>query len=72
MDRCIAERIEDAPVVCGTNETLRLYRVYCRAEDGLDVIAETIEGRSQWNCDGSDQPERPVTALNFRSSSPIT
>ena len=25
----------------------------------------------QWNCWGSDQPDRPVTALNVRSSRPI-
>ena len=40
----------------------------CRAKDALEVVAKPRCRRGQCLLQGSDQAERPVTALNFRSN----
>ena len=42
------------------------------AEDMVKVGSQPLEGAAQCSFWGSDQAERPVTALNVRSRRPIT
>jgi hypothetical protein len=72
MHGCIADPIEEASGGRLANEARRIDGVDSCAKDGFSVASKTIEGGCQWNCDGSDQLERPVTALNFRRSSVST
>lgn len=55
----------------GADVRIGIDRVQSGAEDPRGVGAKTFEAIDQWSCLGSDQPDRPVTALNCRSSRPI-
>ena len=72
MDGRIASAIDEARSVRGANKAYGIDGSNRGAKDGIDVISKTIESGSQWKCDGSDQLDKPVTALNFRSSSVST
>jgi hypothetical protein len=52
-------------------------RIDGRSENGEKVVTTILLGRperpiGQCSCFGSDQPERPVTALKERSNRPIS
>jgi hypothetical protein len=47
---------------------LRADRINGGTDDAIEIRLETGERNGQWVLQGSDQPERPVTTSNSRSS----
>lgn len=55
----------------GQDETAWMDRIDSGTEDVPEIVAKAGERKTQCSCFGSDQAERPVTALNLRSSPAI-
>ena len=55
-----------------SDQARRIDGGYRGAEDVVKIGSQPLDGAAQWSFLGSDQAERPVTALNVRSKRPIT
>lgn len=52
----------------GVDQANRIDGVHGGAENAMEIDVQTRQRDGQCICAGSDQPDRPVTALNFLSS----
>lgn len=66
MQAVRGDEVECAFVVCGRKNPDWIDGKERGVKNALEVFAKLRKG--QCSLEGSDQPERPVTALNFRSN----
>ena len=68
MQRPRGQNVLDVGGQRAVDDALRADRVNGGTDDAIEIGLETGEGNGQWVLQGSDQPERPVTTSNSRSS----
>lgn len=68
MHAVACDEVERAVGVCADENSGWIDREKSGAKNALKVFVKPRYRRRQCNFEGSDQPERPVTALNLRNN----